>query len=142
MQLVVVAYPPIRNLFDSVEKLTWFLSGSAKRKAIFLEVAATHKQDSQLLELLTDHTLREDDTLSNSVESIAQGGRKACVPKFCSTHWTDRVTTLSALIGKYMEVMKTFVIVEARSDSSSYVRLLEDSQFIIFECCSFHPKLH
>ena len=22
--------PPVRNLFDSVEKLTWFLSGSAK----------------------------------------------------------------------------------------------------------------
>ena len=26
---------PIRNLFDSVEKLTWFLSGSVKRKEIF-----------------------------------------------------------------------------------------------------------
>ena len=30
----------IRNLFDSVEKLTWFLGGSAKRKATFLEVAS------------------------------------------------------------------------------------------------------
>ena len=24
--------PPIRNLFDNVQKLTWFLGGSAKRK--------------------------------------------------------------------------------------------------------------
>ena len=27
--------PPIRNLFDNVQKLTWFLVGSAKRKEIF-----------------------------------------------------------------------------------------------------------
>ncbi len=28
---------PIRNLFDNVEKVTWFLSGSAKRKEIFFK---------------------------------------------------------------------------------------------------------
>ena len=31
---------PVRNLFDYVEKLTWFLSGSAKRKQFFLESAS------------------------------------------------------------------------------------------------------
>lgn len=30
--------PPIRNLFDNVAKITWFLRGSAKRKAILLQV--------------------------------------------------------------------------------------------------------
>ena len=34
--------PCIRNLSDSVSKLTWFLSGSAKRKEIFLEAAASN----------------------------------------------------------------------------------------------------
>ena len=135
--------PPIRNLFDSIEKLTWFLNSSAKRKAIFLDVAAAQRdghnqdRDSELLELLTDHSLSKDNELSESVKSIAEGGRKACVPKFCSTRWTARVTTLSALIGKYVEVITTLENIrdgstgDARSDASSYVRLLEDSQFIV-----------
>ena len=132
-----VSVPPIRNLFDSVEKLTWFLSGSAKRKAIFSEVAAAHKCESHLVDLLTDHTLSKDDELSESVQSIAEGGRKVCVPKFCSTRWTARTTTLSALIAKYLEVMKTLEKIrdsssgDARADSSSYIRLLEDSHFIV-----------
>ena len=41
--------PPIRNLFDNVQKLTWFLGGSAKRKEIFLERASSHRDDQQLL---------------------------------------------------------------------------------------------
>ena len=130
-----ISIPPIRSLFDSVEKLTWFLSGSAKRKAIFSEVASAHECESHLVDLLTDHTLSKDDELSESIKSIAEGGRK--VPKFCSTHWTARVTTLSALIAKYLEVMETLEKIrdsstgDARADSSSYIRLLEDSQFIV-----------
>ena len=111
--------PPIRNLFDSVERLTWFLSGSAKRKAMFLEVSAAHKYDSQLIELLTDPALSDDDNLSESTKSIAAGGRKVYVPKFCSTRWTARVTTLSALIAIYVEVLKTL---EKIRDSSIYWR--------------------
>ena len=30
--------PQIENLFHNVEKLTWFLTGSAKRKEIFIDV--------------------------------------------------------------------------------------------------------
>ncbi|XP_070539533.1 zinc finger MYM-type protein 1-like [Ptychodera flava] len=45
--------PEIRNLFDNVEKLTWFLSGSAKRRAIF-ENVNTKGVDSDLDELLHD----------------------------------------------------------------------------------------
>ena len=37
--------PEIRNLFDSVGKITWFLGGSAKRKEIFLETAAGEADD-------------------------------------------------------------------------------------------------
>ena len=74
--------PSIRNLFDSVE-VTWFLSGSAKRKAMFLEVASCEAGEQQLLELLT-----EDDIASESAEAIKEGGRKNVVPKFCATRWT------------------------------------------------------
>ena len=94
-------------MFDSIERLTWFLSGSAKRKTIFLEVPAAHKYDSQLIELMTDPTPSDDDNLSESTKLIAAGDRKVCVPKFCSTRWTARVTTLSAPIAKYVEFLKT-----------------------------------
>lgn len=81
--------PSIRNLFDSVEKLTWFLSGSAKRKATFLEVASCESGEQQLLELLT-----EDDIASESARAIKEGGRKNTTPKFCATRWTARISTL------------------------------------------------
>ena len=49
----------VRNLFDSVEKLTWFLSGSAKRKQLFwkvlLSVALKEIDDQQLVDLLTEN---------------------------------------------------------------------------------------
>ena len=59
------------------------------------------------------------------------------VPAFCPTHWTARVSTLSTVLAKYTTVLKTlekirYVSVgDSRSDSASYIRLLEDSQFIV-----------
>ena len=125
--------PPIRNLFDSVEKLTWFLSGSAKRKATFLETASREGGEQQLLELLID----DDNIASESAQAIKEGGRKKTVPKLCATRWTARLSTLSALLAKYVEVLRTLEAIrdsstgDARSDSASYIRLLEDSQFIV-----------
>ena len=125
--------PPVRNLFDSVEKLSWFLSGSAKRKEIFLNVASSCSGDHHLLNLLTS----DDGDLSKSAEAIKEGGKKKIVPKFCATRWTARVSTLSSLLSKYVEVLKALENIrdsstaEARSDASSYIRLMEDSQFIV-----------
>ena len=59
------AVTSIRNLFDSVNKLTWFLSGSAKRKGIFLGIAAGTEDD--LLDVLT---AEEDDDLVESITAI------------------------------------------------------------------------
>lgn len=47
------------------------------------------------------------------------------------------ISTLSTLIGKYVTVLETMGRIkdsstgEARSDACSYIRLLEDSQFIV-----------
>ena len=81
--------PPIRNLFDSVEKLSWFLSGSAKRKEIFLNITSSCSGDHHLLNLLTS----DDGDLSKSAEAIKEGGKKKTVPKFCATRWTAQVST-------------------------------------------------
>ena len=122
------------NLFDSVEKLSWFLSGSAKRKQLFWEtanVSGTQGDDQQLIDLLTEND--EGD----STQAIREGSRRKIVPAFCPTHWTAKVSTLSTLLAKYGTVLKTLEKIrdesvgDSRSDSSSYIRLMEDSQFIV-----------
>ena len=125
--------PSIHNVFDDVQKLTWFLSGSAKHKEIFLEVASTD-QGKELLDFLM---IEDDDELSESMTEIEAGSRRYHVPKFCATRWSARVRTLSALIAKYVTVLETMGRIEdiskgeARSDACSYMWLLEDSQFVV-----------
>ena len=128
--------PSIRNLFDSVQKLTWFLGGSAKRKAIFVEVASTRRDDQKaLLDLLTETDCTEK--VSESAQALKEGRKKSTVPKFCATRWTARISTLSALLSKYIDVIKALEKIrdsssaDARSDAASYIRLLEDSQFLV-----------
>ena len=110
------------------------MTGSAKRKEIFLEVASCEGDDQQLLDLLTEAYEGE---LSESAQAIKEGGRKKTVPKFRATRWTARLSTLSALLAKYAEILRTLEKIrdcsmgEARADASSYIRLLEDSQFIV-----------
>ena len=68
---------------------------------------------------------------------IEAGSRRYHVPKFCATRWSARVRTLSALIAKYVTVLETMGRIkdsskgDARSDACSYMRLLEDSQFVV-----------
>ena len=45
--------PSICNRFTQVHALTWFLTGSAKRKEVFLEIAScNNSKDQQLLDFL------------------------------------------------------------------------------------------
>ena len=126
--------PPIRNLFDSVEKLTWFLSGSAKRKEIFLQIASSEGNGQELFDVLTTDSTGD---LSESAKTIKEGGKKKTVPKLCVTRWTARVSTLSAILAKYFDILRALEKIrdcstgDARSNASSYIRLLEDSQFIV-----------
>ena len=123
----------MRNLFDNVGKLTWFLAGSAKRKEIFLETVVN--EDQELLELLTTSDA-DNEGLEESVRAIQEGGRKKTVPKFCTTRWSARVSTLSALLAKYVSVLHAPDNVwmtstgDVKIDAGSYTRLLQDSQFI------------
>ena len=79
----------------------------------------------------------EDDELGESMVAIEAGSRRHHVPKFCATRWSARVSTLSALIAKYVTVFETMGMIrdrsqgKARDDASSYMRLLEDSQFVV-----------
>ena len=75
--------------------------------------------------------------MSESVAAIRKGAKKNTVPKFCATRWTARVCTLSAVLAKYPVILKAMdrikedSVEDARSDASSYIRLIEDPQFIV-----------
>ena len=59
------------------------------------------------------------------------------MPNFCATRWTARISTLSTLLSKYVQVIKALETIrdcstaDARSDAGSYIHLLEDPQFIV-----------
>lgn len=132
--------PPIRNMFDKVEKLTWFLSGSAKRKEIFLEVdkELSKETDDHLKELLIpDPDDKENKEWESSNIALKQGLQRRTVPKFCATRWTARVYTLSALIAKYPSVLAALEMInnesrgEAAKDADTYIRLMTDGHFVV-----------
>ena len=85
--------------------------------------------------MLTETDSRGD--ISESAQNIKEGGNKKAVPKFCATRWTARVSTLSAILAIYMSILKTLEKIrdhstgDTRNDATSYIRLLEDSQFIV-----------
>ena len=125
----------IQNLFDNVSKLTWFLSGSAKRKEIFLQTAAA-TDVSELLSALVA-CADEDEEDESAKTSREEGSKRQTVPKFCATRWSAKVTTLSALLAKYGSVLLALDEIsssssgDAKRDASAYSRLPQDSEFIV-----------
>lgn len=83
----------IQNLFDDVSKFTWFLSGNAKRKEIFLQTAAA-TDDNELSSALVVGA--DEDEEDESAKTLEEGSRRQTVPKFCGTRWSVIVTTLSS----------------------------------------------
>ena len=138
----------IQDLFDNVGKITNFLGDGAKRKEIFKETIASGG-NKELISLLTETENQSDENvdaatyegmnkdLLASSQGIKAGARKTLVPKLCPTRWSSRVETLSALMAKYGAVLETLELIaahsnsEPRSNAQSYIRLLEDPQFIV-----------
>ena len=124
----------IQNLFDNVSKLTWFLSGSDKRKEIFLQTAAA-TDDSELLS--TRAACADECGEDESAKTLEEGSKRQTVPTFCATRWSAKVTTLSALLAKYGSVLLALGEIsssssgDAKRDASAYSRLLQDSGFIV-----------
>ena len=68
-------------------------------------MASTCRDDQKaLLDLLTETDCTEK--VSESAQALKEGGKKSTVPKFCATRWTARISTLSALLSKYIDVIK------------------------------------
>lgn len=127
------AVPHIRNLFDDVQQITWFISGSAKRKFIFETALADNLDDSAFTELFT----RLDGQFKASNDQILQAHNKKSVPKFSPTRWSARVDTLSTIIAKYSVILDTLDgIIEnsqgdARRDAQSYKHKLLSTELLV-----------
>ena len=142
----------IQNLFDNVGKLTCFLGGSAKRKAILEHVSAASKENDDLAEQLIQ---TDDDMLNESDIAIKQGSHKKSAPQFCATRWTARVDTLSAIIAKYKQILEALEQIQdtsnggAKRDACTYIRLLSYYKFLvslvvaqfILSFCSYVTKM-
>ena len=63
------------------------------------------------------------------------------MPKFCATR-TACISTLSALLSKYVEVIRALEIeTVAQNDAASHIRRLEGSYFDCFTVCLELPWL-
>ena len=117
-----IAIPHIRNMFDDVQQITWFISGSAKRKFIFQTASADNLDNGAMEGLIT----KLDGQFKASNEQILHAHHKKSVPKFSPTRWSARVETLSTIIAKYSTILDMLdSIVEnsqgdARRDVQSY----------------------
>ncbi|CAC5419177.1 unnamed protein product [Mytilus coruscus] len=92
------ALAEIRNLFDSVSQLTWFLGGSAKRMAIVSRFLSGDDTDK----LVISGNNEDEPMLSDTL--IEKAGKRHSIQKLCETRWTARVDTLSSLIAKYKSI--------------------------------------
>ena len=110
------------------------------RKRRFFKETVASGADKELIVLLTEteNENENDDTPADeSSQRIQAEARKILVPKLCPTRWSSRVETLSALLAKYPAVLETLAVIAAHSNgqpwgnAQSYIRLLEDPQFIM-----------
>ena len=74
---------------DSVGRMTWFVTASAKRKAILKRCLSGDKEG------LINQLVSEGEKVNN--ELLQQGLRRDSIPSLCSTRWPSRVDCLSAL---------------------------------------------
>lgn len=124
--------PEIRNLFDSLRTLSWFLGASAKRKFILRK----YLKPEDISSLVTDDSLpKEEQELTDQLVREAVGKQ---VPKLCETRWSARVTTLSSVMAKYKAIYLALHDIatessntEARTNALSYIRLLQSPTFIV-----------
>ena len=125
--------PEIRNLFDSVRTISWFLGASGKRKFILRK----YLKPEDISSLVTgDDSLPEDE--QELSDQLIRGAVAKQVPKLCETRWSAQVATLSSVMAKYKAMYLALNDIaiessntEARINALSYIRLLQSPTFII-----------
>ena len=121
--------PEVRN-FMGIVKLSWFLAGSSKRKAVVIKVLKSrghHGKISMKFDLITES------------EAYLFDCDRVTMPSLCETRWLARVDTLSWLLENYSKTIKSLEEIaevssgQSASDAVSYIMSLTSFQYII--CC-------
>ena len=132
LNLVIIAtcknVPDVRNFMQSFQKLTFYLSNSAKRKAI---VKNHLKDTNSMRDMLTDtNEIGEDDI------QLGIGSRKEGIPTLCDTRWLSRGDSISAFLANFGQLYDALDTIRSESngqsshDAESYLRSLEQFKFI------------
>lgn len=123
--------PTIRNLFDDVNQLTWFLGASPKRVSIMKR----HLPDAKQADFLIGNIENE---VTERNKNIEQSFSVNILPKLCETRWSARVDTLSVVIGKYAAILSSLedaryesTVPDARTKATAFVNMMEKSTFIV-----------
>ena len=86
LNLVIAAsckhIPEVRNQFDSVGSLTWFLGASPKRKAILQK----YLKSEDISDVIVDDSLPEEDR--ELADKLVVGSKQKQVPRLCETRWS------------------------------------------------------
>ncbi|XP_062511260.1 zinc finger MYM-type protein 1-like [Corticium candelabrum] len=139
--------PSIRDLFESLGTLTWFLGGSPKRKVILcrhligdisdlITACAEDKEEEESKEELEENF--EHEKTSKLSDTLIRKSSSRQVPVLCETRWSARLATLSSVLAKYKAIYLALQGIAAescstdsRAKASSYLRLLQSSSFIV-----------
>lgn len=123
--------PTIRNLFEDVNQLTWFLGASSKRVSIMKR----HLPDAKQADFLIGNIENE---VTERNKNIEQSFSVNIIPKLCETRWSARVDTLSVVIGKYAAILSSLedvryesTVPDARTKATAFVNMMEKSTFIV-----------
>ena len=92
--------PEIRNLFDTLRTLTWFLGGSAKRK----EILKKYLMSDDISKLIIGENTDLPEEEQEEADKMVLGTAKQQVPKMCETRWSARLATVSSVIAKYKAI--------------------------------------
>lgn len=129
--------PDIRNLFCSIQKISWFLGGSAK------SILKRYVLGEDISELIMEQE-GEEPSIAND---FLQRAKNKTVPKLCETRWLARVITLSSFISKYKAIYLTLKDTgsessdsEVRTNAISYAKLMESSSFIVALVVAQHSQ--
>lgn len=134
--------PTIRNLFDDVNQLTWFLGASPKRVSIMKR----HLPDAKQADFLIGNIENE---VTESNKNIEQSFSVNILPKLCETRWSARVDTLSVVIGKYAAILSSLedvrnesTVSDARTKATAFINMMEKYIYCCNCCCSTHTELY
>ena len=128
----------VRNFFDDVNQLTWFLDGSPKRCAILKR----YLPDSKQVDYLVGDT---DQDVSKSNKNICKAFSKSQLSKLCETRWSARIDTLSLIIAKYKplisfleDVQNESTVTDAKTKTRAFIHILERNNLVVSFIVAHH----